>query len=162
MQRDWEVSVANAKKEIPPGQITCCVRCDMAHGPESNSLEENSNECRAQAENVSQGHAGLMISHEHEGGFKIDHTSQFLANRRGKSGNSDIFYFLGLHITEDSVYSHEIKRCLLLGIKAMTNLDSILKSKDITLSTNVCIVNLLVFPIVMYGCESWAVKKAES
>ena len=69
---------------------------DMAHGPESNSLEENSNECRAQAENVSQGHAGLMISHEHEGGFKIDHTSQFLANRRGKSGNSDIFYFLGL------------------------------------------------------------------
>ena len=134
---------------------------DMAHGPVCNALEEHSNECRAQAESVSQGNAGLMIPHEHEGGFKVDHTSQFLANSRGKSGSSDIFYFLGLHITVDSVYSHEIKRCLLLGMKAMTNLDSILKSKDITLPTNVCIVNLLVFPVVMYGCESWTIRKAE-
>ena len=82
---------------------------DMAHGPECNSLEEHGNECRAQAESVSQGHAGLMIPHVHEGGFKVDHTSQFLANSRGKSGSSDIFYFLGLHITVDSVYSMKLK-----------------------------------------------------
>ena len=72
------------------------------------------------------------------------------------------FIFSGSKITADGDFSHESKRHLLLGIKAMTNLDSILKSKNITLSTNVCIVNLLVFPVVTYGCESWAVKKAES
>ena len=69
--------------------------------------------------------------------------------------------FLGSKITADGNYSHEIKRHLLLGRKAMTNLDSILKSRDITLSTNVCLVKVMVFPIVMYGCESWTIKKAE-
>ena len=64
-------------------------------------------------------------------------------------------------ITADVDCSHEIKRCLLLGRKVMTTLDSILKSRDITLSTKVCLVKALVFPVVMYGCESWTVKKAE-
>ena len=71
------------------------------------------------------------------------------------------FIFLGSKITIDSDYSHEIKRCLLLGRKAMTNLDSILKSRDITLLTKVCLVKAMVFPVVMYGCESWTIKKAE-
>ena len=71
------------------------------------------------------------------------------------------FIFLGSKITADGDCSHEIKRCLLLGRKVMTNLDSILKSRDITLSTKVRLVKAMVFPVVMYGCESWTVKKAE-
>ena len=71
------------------------------------------------------------------------------------------FIFLGSKITEDGNCSHEIKRCLLLRIKAMTNLDSILKSKDITLPTKICIVKAMVFPAVLYGCESWTIKKVE-
>ena len=71
------------------------------------------------------------------------------------------FIFLGSKIIADGDCSHEIKRCLLLGRKAMTNLDSILKSRDITLLTYVCIVKPVVFPAVMYGYESWTVKKAE-
>ena len=71
------------------------------------------------------------------------------------------FIFLGSKITADGDFSHEVKRCFFLGIKAMTNLDSILKSKDITLLTKVRIVKAMVFPVVMYGCESWTIKKAE-
>ena len=71
------------------------------------------------------------------------------------------FIFLGSKITADGDYSHEIKRRLLLGRKVMTNLDSIFKSRDITLPTKVHIVKAMVFPVVMYGCESWSVKKAE-
>ena len=71
------------------------------------------------------------------------------------------FIFLGSKITADGDCSHEIKRHLLLGRKAMTNLDRILKSRDITLSTKVCLVKAMVFPVVMYGCESWTIKKAE-
>ena len=71
------------------------------------------------------------------------------------------FIFLGSKITTDGECSHEIKRCLLLGRKAMTNLDSILKSRDITLLTKVCIVKAMVFPVVMYGCENRTIKKAE-
>ena len=74
-------------------------------------------------------------------------------------GNSVIF--LGSKITVDGVCSHEIKRSLLLGRKPMTNLDSILKSRDITLLTKVHLVKVMVFPVVMYGCESWTIKKAE-
>ena len=72
------------------------------------------------------------------------------------------FIFLGSKITADGDYSHEIKRCLLLGKIAMTNLDSILKSRDITLSTKVHLVKAMVFPVVMYGCEIWNIKKTES
>ena len=71
------------------------------------------------------------------------------------------FIFLGSKITVDGDRGHEIKRCLLLGRKAMTNLDSILKSRDITLLTKVCMVKAMVFPVVMYGCENWTIKKAE-
>ena len=71
------------------------------------------------------------------------------------------FIFLGSQITADGDCSHEIKRRILLGRKVMTNLDSILKSRDITLPTKVCLDKVMVFPVVMYGCESWTVKKAE-
>ena len=72
-----------------------------------------------------------------------------------KNGNSDRLYFLGSKITADGDCNHEIKRWLLLGRKAMTNLDSILKTRGITLPTKVCLVKAMVFPVVMYGCESW-------
>ena len=71
------------------------------------------------------------------------------------------YFPLGSKITADGDCSHEIKRCLLLGTKVMTNLDSILKSRDITFQTKVCLVKTMVFPIVMYECESWTIKKAE-
>ena len=71
------------------------------------------------------------------------------------------FIFLGIKITADDDYSHEIKRCLLLGRKAMTNLESLLKSRDITLMTKVHLVKAMIFLVVMYGCESWTIKKAE-
>ena len=80
-----------------------------------------------------------------------------MANRWGNSGN----IFGGSKITVDGDCSHEIKSRLLLGRKVMTNLDSILKSRDITLSTKVCLLKAMVFPVVMYGCESWTIKKAE-
>ena len=85
-----------------------------------------------------------------------------MANRQGNSGKQVIdFLFLGSKITADGDWRHEIYRHLLLGRKAMTNLDSILKSRDITLSTKVRLVKTMVFPVVMYGCESWTIKKAE-
>ena len=79
----------------------------------------------------------------------------------GKQWKRSDFIFLGSKITADGDCSHEIKRCLLFGRKVMTNLDSIFKSRDITLPTKVRLVKAMVFPVVMYGCESWTVKKAE-
>ena len=84
-----------------------------------------------------------------------------MANRWGNNGNSDRLYFGGSKITADGDCSHEIKKHLLLGRKAMTNLDSVLKKKDITLPTKVHLVKAMVFPVVMCGCESWTIKKAE-
>ena len=84
-----------------------------------------------------------------------------MANRRGKVEAVIDFIILGSRLTVDGDYSLEIRRCLLLGRKAMTNLDSILKSKDIILPTKVHIVKAMVFPVVTYGCESWTIKKAE-
>ena len=86
-----------------------------------------------------------------------------MANRWGNNGNSVRFYLGGggSKITADGDCSHEIKRHLLLGRKVMTTLDSIFKSRDITLPTKVRLVKVMVFPVVMYGCESWTVKKAE-
>ena len=78
----------------------------------------------------------------------------------GNNGNHDRLYFLGLQNNCGWYCSHEIKRCLLFLRKAMTNLDSILKNRDITLLTKVCLVKAMVFPVVMYGCESWTIKKA--
>ena len=84
-----------------------------------------------------------------------------MGNRWGKSGNSVRLYLGVSKITEDGDWSHEIKRHLFLGRKVITNLDSIFKSRDITLPTKVHLVKAVVFPVVMYGCESWTVKKAE-
>ena len=85
----------------------------------------------------------------------------FIGNKWGNSGNSVRLYFLSSKITADGDCSHEIKRCLPLGRKLMTNLDSIFKSRDITMPTKVRLVKAMVFPLVMYGYESWTVKKAE-
>ena len=85
----------------------------------------------------------------------------FMTNRWGNNGNSDRLYFLGSKITADGDCSQEIKRHLLLGGKAMTNLDSVLKSRNIVLPTKGPIVKAMVFPVVMYGCENWTVKKTE-
>ena len=84
-----------------------------------------------------------------------------MANRWVTVETVSDFIFLGSKITADGDFSHEIKRHLLLGRKVMTNLDSILKSRNITLPTKVCLVKAMVFPVVMYGCERWTVKKAE-
>ena len=84
-------------------------------------------------------------------GEKVEAVTDFILQGRGR----------GSKITADGNCSHEIKRCLLLGRKAMTNLDSILKSRDITLPTKICLVKAMVFPAVMYGCDSWTIKKAE-
>ena len=84
-----------------------------------------------------------------------------MSNRWGNSGNSEALFLRAPKITANSDFSHEIKRRLLLGRKAVTNLDSILKSRDITLPTKVCLVKAMVFPVVVYGCESWTIKKAE-
>ena len=86
-----------------------------------------------------------------------------MGNRWGNNGNSVVLglIVLGSEITADGDCSHEIKRHLLLGRKVMTNLDSILKSRDITLPTKVCLVKAMAFPVLMYGCESWTIKKAE-
>ena len=92
---------------------------------------------------------------------KIMASGPFMANRWGNSGNSERLYFWGSKITADCDCCHAIKRLLLLGRKAMTNLDSILKYRDITLPTKVCLVKAVVFPAVMYGCESWTIKKFE-
>ena len=85
-----------------------------------------------------------------------------MANKWGEMETVTDFIFLGSKITADSDYSHEIKRRWLLGRKAMTNQDSILKSRDITLPTKVHVIKAMVFPVVLYGCESWTIKKAES
>ena len=84
-----------------------------------------------------------------------------MANRWGNNGNSDRLVFLGFIITVDGDYSYEIKRHLLLGRKVMTNLDSILKSRDVTFANKGHIIQAMVFPVVMYGCEGWTIKKAE-
>ena len=85
-----------------------------------------------------------------------------MTNRWGSNGNSDILYFWGgSKITADGDCRYEFKRHLLLGRKSMTNLDSMLKSRDITLPTKVRLVKAMIFPVVMYGCESWTIKKAE-
>ena len=99
--------------------------------------------------------AGLKLSLQKNEDHGI-WSHHFMANRWGSNGNSDRPYFLGLQNR-----SHEIKRCLLLGRKGMTNLDSILKSRNITLPTKVSLVKAMDFPVVIYGCESWTIKKAE-
>ena len=91
--------------------------------------------------------------------LNIQKTNHFMANRE-KVQTVTNFIFLGSRITADNNSSHKIKRCLLLGRKAMTNLDGIFKRRDITSLTKVCIVKAMAFPVVMYGCESWTIKNA--
>ena len=93
--------------------------------------------------------------------FSFIRSHHFRANRWGRVERVPDFIFLGSKITAYGDCSHEIKRHLLFRRKLMTNLDSILKRRDITLSTKVCLVKAMVFPLVMYGCESWTIKKAE-
>ena len=100
----------------------------------------------------------LNIQKNKDHGIQSRH---FLANSWETMETVTDFIFLGSKITADGDCSHEIKRRLLLGRKAMTNLDSILKSRDITLLTKVCLVKAMFFPVIMYGCESWIIKKAE-
>ena len=109
----------------------------------------------------------MKVKEESESWLKAQHSENeghdiwshyFLGNRWG---NSDILHFLGLQNHCNGDCSHEIKRLLLLGRKAMTNIDSILNSRDITLPTKVCLVKAMVFPVVMYGCENWNINKPE-
>ena len=92
---------------------------------------------------------------------KIVVSNHFMSNRWGNKWNSDRLLIFGFKITANDDCSHEIKRCLLLGRKVMTHLDSILKSRDIILTTKVHLIKAMVFPVVMFGCESWTIKKAE-
>ena len=104
--------------------------------------------------------AGLKLNIQKTKSHGIQ-SHHFTANRRGKVEGGTDFIVLGSKITADGDCSHEIKRRLLLGRKTMTNLDSVLKSRDISLLTKVHIVKAMIFPVVMYGCERWAKKKAE-
>ena len=105
------------------------------------------------------GKAGLKLNIQND-----DHgiwSHHFMTNRWGNNGNSIRFPFFGSEITVDGDCSHEIKKCLLLGRKTMTNLHSILKSRDSTLLTKVPIIKAIVFPVVLYGCNSWTIKEVE-
>ena len=106
----------------------------------------------------------MKVKEESEkAGLKLNiQKTKIMANRWGKNGNGDRLYFLGLQNHCGWCCSHEIKRCLLFERKAMTNLESILKGRDITLPTKVHIVKAVVFPVVMYGYESWSIKKVEN
>ena len=101
----------------------------------------------------------LKIQHSKIKDYGIQ-SHYFMANRWGKSGNGDTFYFLGFQNHCRQGLHHEIKRCLLLGRKVIRNLDSVLKSRDITLLRKIHIVKAMVFPVVMYRCESWTTNKA--
>ena len=105
--------------------------------------------------------AGLKLN-IHKTKMMANWSHHSMANSWGNNGNSERLYFLVSKITADGDHSHEIKICLLLERKAMTNLDSILKHRDITLPTKVRLVKAMVFPVVRYGCESWTTKKAEN
>ena len=105
--------------------------------------------------------AGLILQHSRNKDHRIQ-SYHFMAKRWGNNGNSERLYFWGCSkITADGDCSHETKRCLLLGRKAMTNLDRILKCWEITFLTKVQLVKAMVFPVVVYGCENWTIKKFE-
>ena len=102
--------------------------------------------------------SNIKEMHKNDHGIQFHH---FMANRWGNNGNERLLFSWAPKITADGDCSHEVKLCLLLGKKAIKNLDSILKSRDILLPTKVCLVKAMVFPVVIYGCESWTIKKAE-
>ena len=125
-------------------------------------MAENEEELKSLLMKVKSGELNSWLNAQHS--KNEDHGIQshhFMGNRWTNSGNCQTLFLGGSQITADGNSSHEIKSCLLLGRKVMTNLDSILKSRDITLPTKVHLVKAMVFPVVMYGCEIWTVKKAE-
>ena len=125
-------------------------------------MAENEEECKSLLIKVKEksGKAGLKFNIQR---MKIMASGPITSWQIGGKTMETVtdFIFLGSKITTNGDYSHEIKRCLLLGRKAMTNLVSILKSRDITLPTKVYLLKAMVFPVIMYGCESWTIKKAE-
>ena len=132
---------------------------NLRYADDSTLMAESKKELKSLLIKVKEGSekVGLKLNIQKTHGIWSHH---FMANRWGNNGNSDRL-LLGFKITAYGDCSHEIKRCLLLGRKVLTNLDSILKCRDITLPTKVCLVKALVFPVVMYGCENWTIKKAE-
>ena len=135
---------------------------NLRYANETTLMAENEEELKSLLLKVKgeSGKSWLKAQHSEneDHGIRSHH---FMGNRWGNSGNSVGLYFWGSKITADGDCSHEIKSRLFLGRKVMTNLDSILKSRNITLPTKVCLVKAMVFPVVMYGCESWTIKKAE-
>ena len=105
------------------------------------------------------GRCDLQRNQNHRAKYRKVQSHHFMGNRWGNSGNSVRLYLGGSKITVDGDCSHEIKRRLFLGRKVMTNLESIFKTRDVTLSTKVCLVKAMVFPVVIYGCEIWTVKE---
>src|SRR5574337_20421 len=134
---------------------------NLRYADDTTRMAESEEELKSLLMKVKVGRkSGLKAQHSENEDHGI-WSHHFMGNRWGNSRNSVRLYFSGSKITADGDCSHEIKRCLLLGRKIMTNLDSIFKSRDITLPTKVRLVKAMVFPVVMYGCESWTVKKAE-
>ena len=135
---------------------------NLRYADDTNLMAESEEELKSLLMKVKEesGKSWLKAQHSENEDHGIQ-SHHFVVSRWGNSGNSVRFIFLGYKITADGDCSHEIKRCLLLGKKVMTQLDSILKRRDITLSTKVHLVKAMVFPVVKYGCESWIIKKAE-
>ena len=131
---------------------------NLRNADDTTLLAESKEELKSSLMNVKEEREKSWLKTQHskneDHGIPSDH---FMANRWGNNGNSERFYFLGLH----NHCSHEIKRYFFPGRKSMINLDSMLKNRDNTLPTKVWIVKAMVFPVVMYGCESWTTKKAE-
>ena len=123
-------------------------------------MAESEEELKSLLMKVKEWKSWLKAQHSENEDYGI-WSHHFMANRWGNNGNSVRLFLGGSKITTDGDCSHEMKRPLLLGRKVMTNLDSIFKSRDITLPTKVRLVKAMAFPAVMYGCESWTVKKAE-
>ena len=136
-----------------PGEIN-----NLRYADDTTLMAENQEELKSLLMTEESEKVGLKLNIQKT---KIMASGPFMANRWGNSGNSEKLNLGGSKITADDDCSHDIKRHLLLGRKAMTNLDSILKSRDITLPTKVHLVKAMVFPVIMYGCESWTIKKAE-
>ena len=136
---------------------------NLRYADDTTLMAESEEELKSLLRRVKRGEWKSWLKSQHS--ENKDHgiwSHHFMGNRWGNSGNSvRLYFFLGSKITADGDCSHEIKRCLLLGRKVMTNLDSIFKSRDITLTTKVHLVKAMVFPVVMYGCDSWTVDKAE-
>ena len=155
MVRNARLYEAQAGIKIPRRNIN-----NLRYAADTTLRAESEEELKSLLMKVKESKSWLKTQHSKNQDHGIQ-SHHFMANRWGNNGNSNSLYFLGLpgHCRGDC--SHEIQRCLLLGRKAMTNLNSLLKSRDVTLLTKVCLVQTMVFPVVTYWCESWTIKKAE-